>query len=294
MFHPLKVSLEDLYNGKTTKLQLSKNVVCVACKGAGGKQGAVTMCTSCHGRGIKVTMRQLGPGMVQQMQSMCTECRGEGETIRDKDKCKKCNGKKVVKESKILEVHVDKGMSDGQKITFRGESDQEPGVEPGDVIIVVQQKPHDIFKRDHSDLHMTKNIGLAEALCGFQMVVKHLDGRDLLIKYPAGKVIEADTLRLIEGEGMPTYRRTFDKGDLYVKFKIEFPDNNFLDESRLKTLETHLPTRPTQPTIPQESEEVYLMAEADSRGSDSQRREAYHEEDSDDDENGSHVRCAQQ
>ena len=61
-----------------------------------------------------------------------------------------------------------------------------------------------------------------------------------------------------------------------------------------QTLETHLPTRPTQPTIPQESEEVYLMAEADSRGSDSQRREAYHEEDSDDDENGSHVRCAQQ
>ena len=28
-----RVSLEDLYNGKTTKLQLSKNVICGACNG---------------------------------------------------------------------------------------------------------------------------------------------------------------------------------------------------------------------------------------------------------------------
>lgn len=28
-----RVSLEDLYNGKTTKLQLSKNVLCSACSG---------------------------------------------------------------------------------------------------------------------------------------------------------------------------------------------------------------------------------------------------------------------
>ena len=36
-------------------------------------------CRTCGGRGIKVTMRQLGPGMVQQMQSVCPECRGEGQ-----------------------------------------------------------------------------------------------------------------------------------------------------------------------------------------------------------------------
>ena len=47
-----------------------------------------------------------------------------GESISDKDKCKECRGKKVTNETKILEVHVDKGMKHEQKIPFRGEGDQ--------------------------------------------------------------------------------------------------------------------------------------------------------------------------
>lgn len=46
---------------------------------AGGKAGAVRTCQGCKGRGIKVTIRQIGPGMVQQMQSSCNECSGEGK-----------------------------------------------------------------------------------------------------------------------------------------------------------------------------------------------------------------------
>ena len=45
---------------------------------AGGKSGAVRSCSSCNGRGVKVTIRHIGPGMVQQMQSACNVCRGEG------------------------------------------------------------------------------------------------------------------------------------------------------------------------------------------------------------------------
>ena len=52
---------------------------------------------------------QLGPGMVQQIQSVCGECRGKGETINPKLRCKVCVGQKVVEDHKILEVHVDKG-----------------------------------------------------------------------------------------------------------------------------------------------------------------------------------------
>lgn len=53
---------------------------------------------------------------------------------------------KVIRERKILEVNVDKGMVDGQKITFSGEGDQEPGLEPGDIIIVLDEREHKVYK----------------------------------------------------------------------------------------------------------------------------------------------------
>jgi hypothetical protein len=48
-----------------------------------------------------------------------------GEVISEKDRCSTCHGKKVVNETKILDVHIDKGMREGQKIYFRGEGDQQ-------------------------------------------------------------------------------------------------------------------------------------------------------------------------
>ncbi|KAL7830898.1 hypothetical protein SRHO_G00304000 [Serrasalmus rhombeus] len=296
MVHPLKVSLEDLYNGKTTKLQLSKNVLCSTCNGQGGKSGAVQKCTTCRGRGMRIMIRQLGPGMVQQMQSVCTDCSGEGEVISEKDRCKKCEGKKVVKEVKILEVHVDKGMRHGQKITFGGEADQAPGMEPGDIVLVLQEKEHETFKRDGNDLNMVHKIGLVEALCGFQFTLKHLDGRQIVVKYPAGKVIEPGSLRVVRGEGMPQYRNPFEKGDLFVKFDVQFPDNNWISLDKLAELEDLLPTRAEAPVVTGDAEEVDLQDfDISQSSSGGHRREAYN--DSSDDEGGHHgpgVQCAHQ
>ena len=47
-----------------------------------------------------------------------------GEIINERDRCRGCLGKKVKEELKMMEVHIDKGMRDGQKIVFRGEGDQ--------------------------------------------------------------------------------------------------------------------------------------------------------------------------
>ncbi|XP_059524109.1 dnaJ homolog subfamily A member 2 [Myotis yumanensis] len=297
MMHPLKVSLEDLYNGKTTKLQLSKNVLCSACNGQGGKSGAVQKCSACRGRGVRIMIRQLAPGMVQQMQSVCSDCNGEGEVINEKDRCKKCEGKKVIKEVKILEVHVDKGMKHGQRITFAGEADQAPGVEPGDIVLLLQEKEHEVFQRDGNDLHMTYKIGLVEALCGFQFTFKHLDARQIVVKYPPGKVIEPGCVRVVRGEGMPQYRNPFEKGDLYIKFDVQFPENNWVSPDKLSELEDLLPSRPEVPNIIGDTEEVELQEFDSTRGSGGgQRREAYN--DSSDEESSSHhgpgVQCAHQ
>lgn len=55
----------------------------------------VSQCPDCRGSGVKVQLRQIGPGMVQQLQSHCSECNGSGEVIPERAKCPKCKGEKV-------------------------------------------------------------------------------------------------------------------------------------------------------------------------------------------------------
>ncbi|KAF2896899.1 hypothetical protein ILUMI_09286 [Ignelater luminosus] len=295
--HPLKVTLEDMYMGKTAKLQLSKNVICTTCKGKGSKSGAATTCRTCKGCGLKVTYRQLAPGMSQQMQSRCPDCQGEGEIIKEKDRCGSCHGRKVCNETKILEVHVDKGMKENQKIFFRGEGDQQPDVEPGDVVIILQQKPHEKFQRSGDDIHLSHTITLTEALCGFAFVVRQLDGRDLLIKHSPGEIIKPGDVKMVPGEGMPQYKNPYEKGNMYVTFEIRFPDNHFANETQLKQLESVLPPRPAFTMPVGENVEEVDMHEYDpnDRSNASGRGEAY---DSDDEHHvhglPPNVACAQQ
>jgi DnaJ-class molecular chaperone len=84
-------------------------------------------------------MSMIGPGMYSQSTVPCSGCGGAGTTIKEEDKCKNCDGKKVVKEKKVIECIIDKGSPHGEKYIFHGESDEHPDKEPGDVVIVVNE-----------------------------------------------------------------------------------------------------------------------------------------------------------
>jgi len=242
---PLKVTLEDLYNGTVKKLKLTKNVICSECGGKGGKADAVQACKSCRGQGVKVMVRQLGPGMIQQMQVQCSECNGEGRVISEKDKCSSCKGMRTTKEKKTLEVFVNRGMKHGEKIVFNGEADEAPDTEAGNVVVVLQQKEHPVFTRDGHHLFMKKTISLAESLCGFEFRVQHLANteppRVLLVRSPPGAITKPGDHKAIMGEGMPHPRNQFSKGNLYIEFSVEFPKNGALQENTMKLLRKVLP-----------------------------------------------------
>ena len=53
---------------------------------------------------MKVITKQIGPGMIQQMQSPCDVCKTQGEIIAEGHKCGACKGKKTTKDKKIIEV----------------------------------------------------------------------------------------------------------------------------------------------------------------------------------------------
>ncbi|KAI9073341.1 hypothetical protein K1719_044682 [Acacia pycnantha] len=295
--HPFKVSLEDLYLGTSKKLSLSRNVLCSKCNGKGSKSGASLKCAGCQGTGMKVSLRHLGPSMIQQLQHPCNECKGTGETINDKDRCPQCKGEKVVQEKKVLEVIVEKGMQNGQKITFPGEADEAPDTITGDIVFVLQQKEHPKFRRKGEDLFVEHTLSLAEALCGFQFVLTHLDGRQLLIKSNPGEVVKPDSYKAINDEGMPMYQRPFMKGNLYIHFTVDFPDS--LNPGQVKELEGVLPPGPSTQLTDMELDECEettlhdVNIEEEMRRKRQAQQEAY-DEDEDMPGGAQRVQCAQQ
>ncbi|THH20930.1 hypothetical protein EW146_g499 [Bondarzewia mesenterica] len=286
LVHRVHVSLEDLYKGKTTKLALTRNVICTKCNGKGGKEGAVRTCTTCQGRGVKVTLRQMGP-MIQQLQQPCDDCSGTGEIINHKDKCKTCNARKVVAEKKMLEVHIDKGMKGGQTIEFHGESDQAPGVEPGDVIIVIEEKPHDRFKRQETNLITEVEIDLLTALGGGKFAIKHLDERALIVNLVPGEVLKHDDVKVIHGQGMPSQRH-HEPGDMYVKINVVWPDH--IDPDKIQFLERALPARKP---VEKFAKSIHLE-EVDLMDVDPRQRERAMDDAMDEDQGEPRVQCANQ
>ncbi|XP_065859220.1 chaperone protein dnaJ A6-like [Euphorbia lathyris] len=299
--HTLRVSLEDLYNGTSKKLSLARNTLCSKCKGKGSKSGASGTCHGCRGSGMKVTTRQIGLGMIQQMQHVCPECRGSGEVISESDKCQQCKGSKVTQEKKVLEVHVEKGMQNGQKIIFEGQADEAPDTVTGDIVFVLQLRNHPKFERRHDDLIVEHTLTLTEALCGFQFSLTHLDGRQLLIKSDPGQVIKPGHYKAINDEGMPQHNRPFMKGKLYIHFKVEFPESGVLSIDQCRAIDTTLPKKSSKQLSDMEldeCEETTLhdvnMAEEDKRRKQQQHQQRYEAYDEDEDEAMPGVQCAQQ
>mmetsp|Transcript_3324 Transcript_3324/g.11697 ORF Transcript_3324/g.11697 Transcript_3324/m.11697 type:complete len:407 (-) Transcript_3324:209-1429(-) len=223
--HPLKVSLEDLYNGKTAKLAITRNVM----------KGEPRQCGTCRGQGAVIQMRQIGPGMVQQMQSRCPDCGGTGFSVTMK------------KERQVLEVNIEKGAKHSTKLRFAAMGNESPNADPGDVIFVLQQKEHNVFKRKGADLLLQRDISLVEALVGFSFTVTQLDGRELLVVSAPGQVVRPEAapgvpfVMAVADEGMPKAGNPFDKGRLFVLFTIVFPPAHSLSVEKCALLKQALP-----------------------------------------------------
>ncbi len=243
--HPLKVSLADLYNGKTVKLAINRQVLI----------GQPKLCTNCDGQGVVIELRQIALGMVQQLQRRCDKCDGEGYKVKRK------------KDRKILEVLIEKGMRHHQKITFRGMADEKPNMEPGEIHFVVHEQEHEVFKRKGADLLITKTLSLREALCGFEWKITHLDQREVVIQSKPGEVIRpqanadwsAPFCKIVPGEGMPSHGNPFVKGDLYVLFQVDFPEDGAIPPEAVASLKQLLPGPSMEETLEYDEETVEIV-----------------------------------
>ncbi|CAD5209174.1 unnamed protein product [Bursaphelenchus okinawaensis] len=254
MVHQMSVSLDKMYTGFTKNLKIKRFVLCSACDGVGGAKDAVKECSDCDGHGVVIRNIQIAPGFVQRSQAACSKCRGEGEIISVP--CTTCGGKKRMKVEEIIEVNVNKGSKDGQKIVFYGKGDQEKGKEPGNVVIVLDEQNHPVYTRDGDNLLLSMQLNITESLCGTQRKMKTLDGRQIMFTTLPGEVINHGDTRSVHGEGMPRHKHPGENGDLIISFKVEFPDQ--ISEKNLAKLYALLPGKP-EIIIPDDVEEKELI-----------------------------------
>jgi DnaJ-related protein SCJ1 len=227
----LPVTLEELYNGGEKSFNIKRNVLCKKCRGTGAKGGEVKKCRTCKGQGVVMKLQQLGPGFNVQMQAACDKCGGKGSIA--KHKCPACKGNKIMMEEKLLEAVIEKGMPDAHQIVFERASEQSPDTIPGNVVLTLQTQKHHRFERRGNHLYHDMKITLKEALLGFKKNLVHLDRRKVKVKQDG--VTPPDFVKVLKNEGMPHHNYPSDRGNLYVRFLVEFPKS--FTKSQMKDLE---------------------------------------------------------
>ncbi|KAJ1524469.1 hypothetical protein ONE63_010965 [Megalurothrips usitatus] len=128
------------------------------------------------------------------------------------------------KEDKVLTINAKPGWKAGTKITFQKEGDQARNKIPADIVFIIRDKPHPLFKREGSDIRYTAKISLKEALCGIRIEVPTLTGEKIPVNL-SHEIIKPTTVKRIQGYGLPFPKEPTRKGDLLVSFDIQFPDN---------------------------------------------------------------------
>jgi DnaJ family protein A protein 2 len=228
-----EVTLEEIYNEVVVPVNFEQKHYCAQCKGEGTKDGKSSKCSTCDGHGIVIRIIQQGP-LIQQIQTPCNSCYGSGKIKNNVDNCTSCNGECYKMKDVKANIPLKNGLSHGQQIQIphHGHNLKEG---KSDLIIIINEKQHSVFKRKGNDLFITVELKLFQAIYGFNKIIDHLDKRKLHISH-TGKT-ENDTVKKISSEGMHILNGSGGKGDLYIKFLIKLPSlDNFEISSKLQYL----------------------------------------------------------
>ena len=127
------------------------------------------------------------------------------------------------REEKMLTIVVKPGWKAGTRITFPKEGDVLPDRVPADVVFIIKDKPHPVFKRSGSDILFTAQISLKQALCGCSVSVPTLNDKRVKLDF-SGEIIKPSSVKRILGLGLPFPKESSRRGDIVVDFDIKFPE----------------------------------------------------------------------
>lgn len=139
----------------------------------------------------------------------------------------------ITKQEEILKIKVKPGWKKGTKITFEGKGDERLGTLPADIIFIIDEKRHPLFKREGDDLELGVEVPLVEALTGCTISVPILGGENKSLSFD--EILYPGYEKIIPGQGMPKSKEQGMRGNLRLKFLVEFP-KDLSDEQRSQVL----------------------------------------------------------
>ncbi len=224
----VKLTLEEILVGVEKKVKVSKFNSCKSCNGTGAKNGtAFNTCSTCNGSG-RVT--RISNTILGQMQttSTCPSCSGEGKTITEK--CTTCYGNGIVKEDEVITISIPAGVAEGMQLSLSGKGNVAArGGVAGDLIVLVEEIPHESFSRDGSNLLHDLYVSIPQAAVGDMVEVPTLEGKARIKLEPGtqgGKVLR------LKGKGLPSINGNR-HGDLLVNINVWTPKKLSKEEKDL-------------------------------------------------------------
>jgi molecular chaperone DnaJ len=235
----LKLTLEEIAFGTEKSIKIKRFKRCTTCSGKGGS--SVKRCPQCNGAG---QVQQVSRSMFGQFVSVhpCGNCGGTGEVIAQP--CTTCSGSGRVEEQATISVKIPAGVSEGNYIPLRGEGNSGMrGGESGDLIVMIEEKPHERFVRHGGDIITEVPVTVAMAVLGGDIDIETLDGH-VKLKIPAGT--QSGKILKLRGQGLGRLRSN-GRGDLLVKISLWTP-TTLTDEQRslyerLRVIEGEVPSK---------------------------------------------------
>lgn len=224
----IALSLEEIAVGIEKKLKVNRLVRCDTCAGSGVAAGSSRKtCPQCKGAGQVRTITRTFLGTVQQV-STCSMCRGSGEIIADP--CKTCSGEGRVRGISEVTINIPAGVSSGNYMTVENMGNAAPtNGEPGDLIVVFEEKEHEQFTRHGDNILYELPISFAQAALGAEIDVPTLNGRAPL-KIPAGT--QSGKVLKIRNKGIPHLHQG-GRGDQMVQVTVWVPTKLSAEDKKL-------------------------------------------------------------
>jgi molecular chaperone DnaJ len=211
----LTIDFNDAVFGIKTSIQVPRMETCDTCGGTGAQPGTKPeVCPVCRGEGQIRTQHG-----ILAFARTCNHCRGTGNII--KKHCKDCNGTGKVKRSRTLTVKAPPGVETGTRLRLAGEGELGTGGgPPGDLYVVIEVKPHEIFNREGNDIICQVPITFPEASLGAEIMVPTLEG---LQKMKISPGTQSGTVLTVKSKGVP-YLNGHGRGDEHIIIHVETPN----------------------------------------------------------------------